>query len=115
MPGLKEVRIRIASVKSTQQITNAMRMVAASKLRRAQNAIVKLRPYAAKLREIMQNITLSIDDSSESLYSEERKPAKILLVVLTSNRGLCGAFNTNIIKDTIALMAGEYQEQHNTG
>jgi F-type H+-transporting ATPase subunit gamma len=115
MPGLKEVRIRIASVKSTQQITNAMRMVAASKLRRAQNAILKLRPYAAKLREIMQNLSTDIGDSSESLYSEERKPANVLLVVFTSNRGLCGAFNANVIKAAISLMADTYGEQHRNG
>jgi len=111
MPGLKEVRNRIVSVKSTQQITNAMRMVAASKLRRAQNAIVKLRPYAAKLREIMQNLSSSIDDSGESIYSENRKPEKILFVVLTSNRGLCGAFNANIIKAVVASLQTDYPEQ----
>jgi F-type H+-transporting ATPase subunit gamma len=111
MAGLKEVRNRIVSVKSTQQITNAMRMVAASKLRRAQNAIVKLRPYAAKLREIMQNLSSSIDDSGESIYSENRKPEKILFVVLTSNRGLCGAFNANIIKAVVASLQTDYPEQ----
>ncbi len=98
MAGLKEVRIRIASVKSTEQITSAMKMVAASKLRRAQNAILKLRPYAAKLRKIMQNLSASAEDSNESSFTEVRKPKRILLVVFTSNRGLCGAFNSNIIK-----------------
>ena len=112
MPGLKEVRIRIQSVKSTQQITNAMRMVAASKLRRAQNAILKLRPYAAKLREIMQNLGASADDTAQSVYSENRRPEKILLVVFTSNRGLCGAFNSNIIKSAQHLLATTYAEQH---
>jgi F-type H+-transporting ATPase subunit gamma len=112
MPGLKEVRIRIGSVKSTQQITNAMRMVAASKLRRAQNAILKLRPYAAKLREIMQNLGASADGSSSSIYSEDRRPEKILLVVFTSNRGLCGAFNANIIKAAQHLLVSAYAEQH---
>ena len=92
MAGLKEVRIRIASVKSTQQITNAMKMVAASKLRKAQTAIVKLRPYAAKLREILQNLSATIDNSDENVFSQDRKPEKILLVVIASNRGLCGAF-----------------------
>jgi len=113
MPGLKEVRIRIASVKSTQQITNAMKMVAASKLRRAQNAIVRLRPYAAKLREILQNLSNSIEDSKENAFSQERKPEKILLVVLTSNRGLCGAFNSNVIKATSALLERKYISQIN--
>jgi F-type H+-transporting ATPase subunit gamma len=112
MPGLKEVRIRIGSVKSTQQITNAMRMVAASKLRRAQNAILKLRPYAAKLREIMQNLSASADDTSASIYSDDRKPVRILLVVFTSNRGLCGAFNSNILKATQQLITTTFAEQH---
>ena len=111
MAGLKEVRIRIASVKSTQQITNAMKMVAASKLRKAQMAIVKLRPYAAKLREILQNLSASIDNSEENIYSQERKPEKILLVVIASNRGLCGGFNSNIIKMTLSLLNGQYREQ----
>ncbi len=112
MPGLKEVRIRIASVKSTQQITNAMRMVAASKLRRAQNAILKLRPYAAKLREIMQNLGASVDDAASGVYSEDRKPDRILLVIFTSNRGLCGAFNANVIKAAQNLLATTYASQH---
>jgi len=112
MAGLKEVRIRIASVKSTEQITSAMKMVAASKLRRAQNAILKLRPYAAKLREIMQNLSSSADDSDESNYTEVRKPTKILLVVLTSNRGLCGGFNSNIIKLAVDRIHNTYEIQN---
>jgi len=113
MSGLKEVRIRIASVKSTQQITNAMKMVAASKLRRAQNAIIRLRPYAAKLREILQNLSSSIENSKESIFSQERKPERILLIILTSNRGLCGAFNSNVIKATLTLLHGNYSSQYN--
>ena len=112
MPGLKEVRIRLASVKSTQQITNAMKMVAASKLRKAQNAILKLRPYAAKLREIMQNLSASAGDSVDSPYTKERTPEKILLIVITSNRGLCGGFNSNIIKTTSNLLLTTYKEQN---
>ena len=111
MPGLKEVRIRIASVKSTQQITNAMKMVAASKLRKAQTAIIKLRPYAAKLNEIMQNLSSSLGDSGESVYTRERNPENILLVVITSNRGLCGSFNSNVIKATLNLLSTTYAEQ----
>jgi F-type H+-transporting ATPase subunit gamma len=111
MAGLKEVRIRIASVKSTQQITNAMKMVAASKLRKAQTAIIKLRPYAAKLREILQNLSSTIDSSDENVFSLERKPEKILLVVIASNRGLCGAFNSNIIKMAVSLAATTYHHQ----
>jgi len=86
MPGLKEVRTRIASVKSTQQITNAMKMVAASKFRKAQTAIIKLRPYATKLREILQNLSTSIENSEENIFAQQRKPEKVLLVVITSNR-----------------------------
>jgi F-type H+-transporting ATPase subunit gamma len=111
MAGLKEVRIRIASVKSTQQITNAMKMVAASKLRKAQTAIIKLRPYAAKLREILQNLSASIDNSDENVFSQERKPEKVLLIVIASNRGLCGAFNSNIIKMALSLTATTYHHQ----
>lgn len=112
MAGLKEVRIRIASVKSTQQITNAMKMVAASKLRRAQTAIVKLRPYAAKLREILQNLSASIGDSDENVYAQERKIEKVLLIVITSNRGLCGGFNSNVIKMAVNLLQTDYAHQH---
>jgi F-type H+-transporting ATPase subunit gamma len=111
MPGLKEVRIRIASVKSTQQITNAMKMVAASKLRKAQTAIIKLRPYAAKLNEIMQNLSASIGDSGDSTFTQQRNPEKVLLIVITSNRGLCGGFNSNIIKTTLNLLSTTYYEQ----
>jgi F-type H+-transporting ATPase subunit gamma len=116
MPGLKEVRIRIASVKSTQQITNAMKMVAASKLRKAQTAIIKLRPYAAKLNEIMQNLSASIGDSGECKYTQYRDPEKVLLIVITSNRGLCGGFNSNIIKTTLNLLTTTFydqQQKHN--
>ena len=111
MASLKEVRIRIASVKSTEQITNAMKMVAASKLRRAQNSILKLRPYAAKLREIMQNLSGSAEDSNESRYADVRKPDRILLVILTSNRGLCGGFNSNIIKASEKRIHETYKAQ----
>ena len=115
MAGLKEVRIRIASVKSTQQITSAMKMVAASKLRKAQNSIIKLRPFAAKLKEILQNLTGSIEDSGENVYSGQRDPEKILLIVIASNRGLCGAFNSNIMKATLALISEKYQSQFASG
>ncbi|MCX6246421.1 MAG: ATP synthase F1 subunit gamma [Bacteroidetes bacterium] len=115
MPGLKEVRIRIASVKSTQQITNAMKMVAASKLRKAQTAIIKLRPYAAKLTEIMQNLSSSLGDTGDSPYTRERIPENVLLVVITSNRGLCGGFNSNIIKATLNLLSGTYNAQLRKG
>lgn len=115
MAGLKEVRIRISSVKSTQQITNAMKMVAASKLRKAQTAIIKLRPYSAKLKEILHNLSSSIEDSSESIFTKQREQKKILLVVISSNRGLCGGFNSNIIKATLGLLSGKYATQHSEG
>ena len=115
MPSLKEVRTRIASVKSTQQITSAMKMVAASKLRRAQMAIVNMRPYAGKLNEILQNITSSLEDSEDNIYGEERPLKKVLLIAVTSNRGLCGAFNANIIKKTRQLIETEYAAVDNKG
>ncbi len=115
MPNLKEVRTRIESVKSTQQITSAMKMVAASKLRRAQNAIIKLRPYASKLHEILQNLSKSIEDSKENAYSEVREPNNILLIIIASNRGLCGAFNANVIKAANNLIATKYNIQFESG
>jgi F-type H+-transporting ATPase subunit gamma len=115
MPGLKEVRIRIASVKSTQQITNAMKMVAASKLRKAQMAVVRLRPYAAHLRDILQNLSGSIEDSNENTYAKERSPEKILIVVIASNRGLCGGFNSNAIKAVLNLLDTTYASQFKKG
>ena len=115
MPGLKEVRIRIASVKSTQQITNAMKMVAASKLRKAQMAVVRLRPYAAHLRDILQNLSGSIEDSNENAYTKERSPEKILIVVVASNRGLCGGFNSNAIKAVLNLLDTTYASQYQKG
>jgi F-type H+-transporting ATPase subunit gamma len=97
--NLKEIRVRIKSVQSTQQITSAMKMVSAAKLRRAQDAITRMRPYALKLQEILSNLSSSLD-SSENLYSEEREVKKVLLVTIASNRGLAGAFNANVIKAT---------------
>ncbi len=108
MLSLKEVRIRIASVKSTQQITSAMKMVAASKLRKGQNAIVQLRPYASKLQEILQNLSASLEGSGESVFSENREIKEVLIVVMTSNRGLCGAFNSNVIKAALRHIQSNY-------
>lgn len=115
MPNLKEVRERIVSVKSTQQITSAMKMVSASKLRRAQTAILKLRPYAAKFKEILVNVSSTLDNVDESIYSKERNPEKVLLIVITSNRGMCGGFNSNIIKATNLLIANKYSSQFEKG
>lgn len=116
MPNLKEVRTRIASVKSTQQITSAMKMVAASKLRKAQNAILQLRPYAAKLKEILQNLSASLDAGDEaSIYSVQREPQRVLIIPVSSNRGLCGAFNANVIKKTLNLLNTTYGTQYEQG
>ena len=114
MANLKEVRIRIASVQSTQQITKAMKMVSAAKLKRATNAIVQLRPYATKLKEILANLSASLEGSS-SPYVQEREPNKVLIVVVSSNRGLAGAFNMNVIKATNNLIAEKYNEQYKKG
>jgi len=97
MPSLKEVRNRITSVSSTMQITSAMKMVSAAKLKKAQDAIVQMRPYSQKLSEILGNLSKSVD-TSENPFAEERGTEKVLVVAITSNRGLCGAFNANIAK-----------------
>ena len=114
MANLKEVRIRISSVQSTQQITKAMKMVSAAKLKRATNAIVQLRPYATKLKEILGNLSASLEGSS-SPYIQEREPNKVLVVVVSSNRGLAGAFNLNVIKTANNLIAEKYSEQLKNG
>jgi F-type H+-transporting ATPase subunit gamma len=98
MANLKEVRVRIQSVNSTQQITKAMKMVAAAKLRKAQDAITQMRPYSQKLSALLQNLSSAAGTDFESPFMEVREPNRILLVCVTSDRGLCGAFNTNIIK-----------------
>lgn len=112
MPNLKEVRIRIDSVKNTQQITNAMKMVAASKLRKAQHAIQSLRPYAGKMQDILANLKAGQPEGKNLPYSQERPPEKILVFALASNRGLCGAFNTNVIRNLKNLVEDTYAEQH---
>jgi len=113
--NLKEVRNRISSVNSTRQITSAMKMVSASKLRRAQNAILKMRPYALKLREILGNLSQSVEASNLSVYSQQREVNNVLLIVIASNRGLCGAFNSNIIKTALRQISEEYPEQNKNG
>jgi len=108
MASLKEVRTRITSVTSTKQITSAMKMVSASKLRRAQDAITAMRPYAFKLKEILENLSSSLD-TSEGVYSGQREIQNVLIIVITSNRGLCGAFNSNVIKLTNKLANDKYK------
>ena len=114
MANLKEVRNRISSVSSTQQITKAMKMVSAAKLKRATNAIVQLRPYAEKLSELLGNLSASLEEGS-SPYLQEREPKNVLVVVVTSNRGLAGAFNTNAIKTANNLIADKYSAQLASG
>lgn len=114
MANLKEVRNRIASVSSTQQITKAMKMVSAAKLKRATNAIIQLRPYADKLKEMLANLSASLEDGS-SPFLEERAPKRVLIVVVSSNRGLAGAFNTNVIKTANNLIAEKYSDQLKAG
>lgn len=114
MANLKEVRIRIASVNSTQQITKAMKMVSAAKLKRATDAIIQMRPYANKLKDILANLTASLE-GNESPYTQQREIKNVLLVVVTSNRGLAGAFNANVIKAANLLVADKYDAQKRDG
>ncbi len=115
MANLKEIRSRISSVQSTRQITNAMKMVSAAKLRKAQDAVTKLRPYANKQHEILQHLTESGGGSIDSPFSEHRNPNKVLIVAISSNRGLCGPFNANVSKKIIDLIEHTYKEQYNSG
>lgn len=115
MPGLKEVRARIASVNSTKQITSAMKMVSAAKLRKAQGSIVKLRPYASKLNELLTRMGDNTGDIPEAVYFTRRPVQKVLIVVISSNRGLCGAFNANAIKSVLQLLHDKYATQHKQG
>jgi len=110
MANLKEVRNRIKSVSSTQQITKAMKMVSAAKLKRATNAIIQLRPYANKLKDLLANLSASLEDNT-SPYLQEREPVRVLVVVVSSNRGLAGAFNANVIKTANNLIAEKYSKQ----
>jgi F-type H+-transporting ATPase subunit gamma len=107
MANLKEIRNRITSVGSTMQITSAMKMVSAAKLKRAQDAVTQMRPYSEKLQDILGNLTSSLD-LSENAYSENRGDKNVLIVAVSSNRGLCGGFNNNIIKKVNLLLADEY-------
>jgi len=116
MANLKAIRIRISSVKSTKQITSAMKMVSAAKLRRAQDKIVRLRPYAYKLHEILVGLSQSLADSEvENVYGRKSDIEKILVIVITSNRGLCGAFNSNVIKEARKIVSEKYLRQFNKG
>jgi F-type H+-transporting ATPase subunit gamma len=109
MPNLKEIRNRIVSVGSTMQITSAMKMVSAAKLKRAQDAVTKLRPYAAKLKELLQNLS-AVTDPSENKFAKINDSKSVLIVAVTSNRGLCGGFNNNIIKRVQFLIQNDFKE-----
>lgn len=108
MANLKEIRNRINSVSSTMQITSAMKMVSAAKLKKAQDAITAMRPYAEKLTELIQNISSTLEGDAAGVFAEQREVNKVLVVVITSNRGLCGAFNANAIKATRNLIDVTY-------
>ncbi|RVU27074.1 ATP synthase F1 subunit gamma [Sandaracinomonas limnophila] len=115
MASLKEVRNRITSVNSTQQITKAMKMVSAAKLRRATDAIVQMRPYAQKLTEMISTVSSKTEAGKENPFTEAREVKNVLIVSITSDRGLCGAFNANIGKATIALIQEKYEAQNQAG
>ncbi|MFK7001220.1 ATP synthase F1 subunit gamma [Flavobacterium oreochromis] len=108
MANLKEIRNRITSVSSTMQITSAMKMVSAAKLKKAQDAITAMRPYAEKLTELLQNLSATLEGEVGGAYTTQREVKKVLLVVITSNRGLCGAFNANVIKE-VKNLTEKYQ------
>ena len=112
---LKEVRERIKSVDSTQQITKAMKMVSAAKLRKAQQAITEMRPYANRLNHILKNILSNLDGDVSSSFGVERDVKNVAIVIITSNKGLCGAFNTNIVKSAIAKIEGDYKNLLKSG
>ncbi len=111
MANLKEIRNRISSVSSTMQITSAMKMVSAAKLKKAQDAITAMRPYADKLTELLQNLSAGLDSDSGSNYADNRDVKKVLIVAISSNRGLAGAFNSNIIKEAKRLAEDTYANQ----
>ena len=112
MANLKEIRNRISSVSSTMQITSAMKMVSAAKLKKAQDAITAMRPYSNKLTELLQSLSSTLDADSGSKYSVQREVKNVLVVAITSNRGLCGAFNSNIIKQTNTLINDVYSNKN---
>ena len=111
MANLKELRSRISSVSSTMQITSAMKMVSAAKLSKAQDAITAMRPYADKLTELLQNLSASLDEGANSKFAEQREVENVLVVAISSNRGLAGAFNSNIVKGTKNLIQNDLKDK----
>lgn len=114
MPSLKEVKSRITSVISTQQITKAMKMVAAAKLRKSQERIMQMRPFAQKMNSLLQNLS-SAENGGEAWYSQVREEKKVLIIAITSDRGLCGSFNSTIFKATLRLVEEKYSQQGKQG
>ncbi|MDD7915448.1 ATP synthase F1 subunit gamma [Polaribacter ponticola] len=110
MANLKEIRNRITSIGSTMQITSAMKMVSAAKLKKAQDAIVAMRPYSSKLTELLQNLSATLDSEVGGAYSTQREVSKVLMVVITSNRGLCGGFNSSITKEVVKTVNEKYSD-----
>jgi F-type H+-transporting ATPase subunit gamma len=115
MANLKEIRVRLNSVKSTRQITSAMKMVSAAKLRKAQDAILQLRPFYVKLHDVLNHVSAGIDESHENVFGRTSDTGRVLIVVITSNRGLCGAFNSNIVKRAILCIQEQYGEAYRAG
>lgn len=115
MAGLKEIRIRIASVKTTRQVTSAMKIVSAAKLKKAQDAIYQIRPYANKLKGILSSLSSSLEKVEDSVYTNQREPEKVLVVLISSNRGLCGGFNSNISKFSAKTVNEKYSHQFERG
>ncbi|MDR2036791.1 MAG: ATP synthase F1 subunit gamma [Bacteroidales bacterium] len=110
MANLKEIRVRISSVVSTRQITSAMKMVAASKLKKVQEAITNFRPYAQKMQEILVDVATAAGNTDDNVYAEDRDYKQVLIVVITSNKGLCGAFNSNAVKEALRLSETKYAQ-----
>ncbi|MBN2773856.1 MAG: ATP synthase F1 subunit gamma [Prolixibacteraceae bacterium] len=115
MAGLKEIRTRIASVKTTKQVTSAMKMVSAAKLKKAQDAIMQIRPYADKMYQILGSLSASLENSEDSVFTQPREKNKILVVLISSNRGLCGGFNSNVSKKAAELVRTKYSKQLQLG
>ncbi len=115
MANLKEIRTRISSVKTTRQVTSAMKMVSAAKLKKAQDAIMQIRPYAEKLSELLSFLSSALENTSDSVYTVQRNPEKVLIILVSSNRGLCGGFNSYITKKGISLAKTKYSKQLKSG
>lgn len=115
MAGIKEIRNRIVSVTNTRKITSAMKMVSAAKLRKAQNAVTQMQPYAIKLKEILQNVSAGLDSAEDNVFAQKREMKKVLIVTIASNSGLCGGFNSYAVKESIALASSKYKDLYETG